>query len=478
MIRQIRVVAPCLLAGAITASAHGAFAIFDSVDPASPFEASMGVGFNGLFAFDEQTRQKFVTPISGPLESITFRRVRQDTDYGPLQIEVREANAGPSLGFVDVPYADVPPTWEEAFTVDLTALGASLVAGAEYEVVLRMTTPFAETFDSGFGVAFRENPGLFPIAELSDDGGATWMDLAGAIEQRVVLDVREPVDEQMRVIAGASPSTVFDVDTLLPFAFEPTAVDDFGVSGVEAFDHGRTAYHAASADAAAPEPLFVVDPATGAVTRSVSMTFPPGDPVEPVSALEFVGATLHGAFGSIPVFATIDTQTGVMSRIGDMNLPAPCAGLAWDGATMYAVTGGAGGALYTVDLATGLATLVDTILDLDTGAGVQLVGLEFGQDGLLYAMSDAVSRNELYVVDPVTAIATPVGPLRTSSLEDLADMTVLDNCPADLNGDKVVDGADLGELLGSWGGFFGDLNGDGVTDGADLGILLGAWGPC
>jgi hypothetical protein len=46
----------------------------------------------------------------------------------------------------------------------------------------------------------------------------------------------------------------------------------------------------------------------------------------------------------------------------------------------------------------------------------------------------------------------------------------------DLNGDFRVDGADLGILLGQWGGpGSGDLNGDGRVDGADLGILLGAW---
>jgi len=49
---------------------------------------------------------------------------------------------------------------------------------------------------------------------------------------------------------------------------------------------------------------------------------------------------------------------------------------------------------------------------------------------------------------------------------------------ADLNGDGVVDGADLGILLGSWGicdDCPADLNGDGVVDGADLGILLANW---
>jgi hypothetical protein len=49
--------------------------------------------------------------------------------------------------------------------------------------------------------------------------------------------------------------------------------------------------------------------------------------------------------------------------------------------------------------------------------------------------------------------------------------------PADLNGDGVVNGADLGVMLGQWGtAGAADLNHDGVVDGADLGALLGAWG--
>jgi hypothetical protein len=58
-----------------------------------------------------------------------------------------------------------------------------------------------------------------------------------------------------------------------------------------------------------------------------------------------------------------------------------------------------------------------------------------------------------------------------------------DACPGDLNEDGVVDAADLGVLLGSWGvfgqvGTGGDVDRDGDTDGADLAALLGGWGPC
>jgi hypothetical protein len=53
---------------------------------------------------------------------------------------------------------------------------------------------------------------------------------------------------------------------------------------------------------------------------------------------------------------------------------------------------------------------------------------------------------------------------------------------ADLNGDGVVDGADLGALLAAWGPCPkgdpcpADLDGDGSVDGADLGLMLSQWG--
>jgi hypothetical protein len=48
--------------------------------------------------------------------------------------------------------------------------------------------------------------------------------------------------------------------------------------------------------------------------------------------------------------------------------------------------------------------------------------------------------------------------------------------PADLNGDGVVNAADLSALLGNWGGTgVGDINGDGAVGAADLAALLGAW---
>lgn len=68
--------------------------------------------------------------------------------------------------------------------------------------------------------------------------------------------------------------------------------------------------------------------------------------------------------------------------------------------------------------------------------------------------------------------------LRGYALE-MAAMDVL-SIEGDLNGDLLVDGADLAVLLGSWGycpECPADINGDDFVDGADLAQLLGSWTP-
>jgi hypothetical protein len=55
-------------------------------------------------------------------------------------------------------------------------------------------------------------------------------------------------------------------------------------------------------------------------------------------------------------------------------------------------------------------------------------------------------------------------------------------CPGDLNGDRIVDGVDLGLLFAAWGDCNGvcpaDFDGDGTVDGQDLGGLFVGWGVC
>lgn len=73
---------------------------------------------------------------------------------------------------------------------------------------------------------------------------------------------------------------------------------------------------------------------------------------------------------------------------------------------------------------------------------------------------------------------------RLRPLASVTLRTVLESdepCVGDLDGNGVVDGADLAAVLGSWGkctGCAADLDGNGLVDGADLAAVLGAWGFC
>ena len=114
-------------------------------------------------------------------------------------------------------------------------------------------------------------------------------------------------------------------------------------------------------------------------------------------------------------------------------------------------------------------------------------------DGELYFIRHHLNSNmsAIYKVirDP---LATPLPDCNGNGVADTCDIArgdsldlngngIPDECepvPGDLNGDGIVDGADLGIMLGAWGecdGCDADLNGDGTVDGGDLGVLLGNW---
>jgi hypothetical protein len=88
---------------------------------------------------------------------------------------------------------------------------------------------------------------------------------------------------------------------------------------------------------------------------------------------------------------------------------------------------------------------------------------------------DGVGGEDLFLVDQASSfMGGGDAPVAKPYLGDPGNA-----CPADINGDGQVGGADLGGLLSTWGtDGAGDINGDGVVNGADLGTLLSSWGPC
>lgn len=108
-----------------------------------------------------------------------------------------------------------------------------------------------------------------------------------------------------------------------------------------------------------------------------------------------------------------------------------------------------------------------------SGAG-NAVG-PFNNTGVMFAACGAAYVDFNYAVGGLNTNRTWVCKLNG----DFATCGGGNTCPWDINLDGVVNGADLGALLGNWGNpGTGDFDGSGAVSGSDLGELLGNWGAC
>jgi len=97
----------------------------------------------------------------------------------------------------------------------------------------------------------------------------------------------------------------------------------------------------------------------------------------------------------------------------------------------------------------------------------------YGQEFTLIAAA-GITGSFALILPAVPAPLTISGGIETTGSGKALIVRI--GADADLNGDGVVDGADLGILISAWGSSgTADLNGDGVVDGTDLGILLAQW---
>jgi hypothetical protein len=93
-------------------------------------------------------------------------------------------------------------------------------------------------------------------------------------------------------------------------------------------------------------------------------------------------------------------------------------------------------------------------------------------------------ESQIRVNAPGTEISAVWQETDTAGVTTVQFNTAIEKSPAlpgDLNGDGLVDGADLALLLGAWGPCpakdecSADIDGDGMVGGADLAVLLGGW---
>ena len=83
-------------------------------------------------------------------------------------------------------------------------------------------------------------------------------------------------------------------------------------------------------------------------------------------------------------------------------------------------------------------------------------------------------------------IGTPDSPVASIAADGLKTVVVLavsktKPCPADLDGDGLVGGSDLGLMFIDWGkcgDCRADLDEDGVVGASDVGLLFVEWGAC
>ena len=96
--------------------------------------------------------------------------------------------------------------------------------------------------------------------------------------------------------------------------------------------------------------------------------------------------------------------------------------------------------------------------------------------GVVYAVQiQFFDCNENLIDDSIDIY---LGTSEDFNLDGIPDECETGDCAADLNGDGIVNGGDIGLLLAAWGTSNADLDGDGTSSGADLGLILAAWGPC
>ena len=108
------------------------------------------------------------------------------------------------------------------------------------------------------------------------------------------------------------------------------------------------------------------------------------------------------------------------------------------------------------------------------------------QNGWRYIIEWSADCNADGIVDYGQITAGQLPDTNTNGIPDGCECATFPSlpgcCVGNVNGDSLVDGADLGILLGSWGvcapSCAADFNRDGAVNGSDLGVLLNAWGPC
>ncbi len=202
------------------------------------------------------------------------------------------------------------------------------------------------------------------------------------------------------------------------------------------------------------------------------------------------GLIADGAVSTGPLVRPEGLAAGDFDGDGVTDLAAAVNGGAAE-AVMIWTTGAATGQMFATGV---LNTSFIEVADFDCDGDLDVVAV--GTDSNAVAI---LAGSGLGTLAPGAPVGTGVSPrhIATGDLDgdgdidfatanrDSNDVTIAmnDSCPdqgipGDLNGDGLVNGADVGMLLAAWGTADpnADLDGSGLVDGADIGIMLANWG--
>jgi len=203
----------------------------------------------------------------------------------------------------------------------------------------------------------------------------------------------------------------------------------------------------------------------GAITGNVTVSSANEAVQNPLLSLPVTGQIVRKSNASFSGASDVNTTTAsfnVLPGAGIVELPVPIFNFGFD----------ANQALLDVD-ATNLApgaAMFSIITGTAFGIGSTAATLQFGFDTT--GVAPGVSTRSA----TITCTDEDIPGEDVSFLTLTLSVTVGSGIPGDLNGDGIVNGADLAILLGQWGtSGSADLNGNGVVDGADIAILLGSW---
>jgi hypothetical protein len=137
-----------------------------------------------------------------------------------------------------------------------------------------------------------------------------------------------------------------------------------------------------------------------------------GTPFENPSGLAYVGGTLYGMDYNAQGLYKVDASTGTGDLVGTLGLSGDLPGIAAAGGNLYAL--GTLEQLYRVDPATAVPTVVGPtgitpIVDLSTVDALTIAG---GGDSIYWSnrlTTDTADR--MYRIDPATGMATFLGPV-------------------------------------------------------------------